>query len=153
MVEGMDILQFRYLPEEAPNAMASLAAASYRLTYKHPKQFDVTLDTLKQGIADFYINAKTIPIIKKTKKGQRELDLKPLIYEFEVEETDGQISFYLFVSTGSVNNIKPELVLEHYFANMGIAVSQQSFFIHRFDMFTGNEEKFLSLGEIGYETE
>lgn len=153
MVEGMDILKVQYLPKNTPNAMASLAAATYRLTYKHPEQFDIAIDDLKKGIFDFYINAPTIPIIKKTKKGQRELDLKPLIYDFDVKETDGKIAFYLFVSTGSVDNIKPELVMEHYFDYMGIPITQQSFFVHRFDMFTRDEETFLSLGEIGYETE
>lgn len=151
MVEEMDILQFRYLPDHTPNAMSSLAAASYILSYKHPEKFSYTLDELKKGISDFYTNAKKIMIVKKTKKGQRELDLKLLIYDFNVSLEDDEIQFYLLVSTGSVDNIKPELVLEYFFHFLGQEVEEHSFFIHRLDMLTRVDEKLVSLGDVGYE--
>lgn len=151
MVEGMDILQFHYLPENTKNAMSSLAAAPYRLSYKHPEQFEYSLEELKEGIRSFYEEAEEILIIKKTKKGERELDLKPLIYDFSVTSENGQISFYLMVSTGSVDNIKPELVLKHLFLSLGQETEAHDFYIHRLDMLTRVENSLVSLGEVGYE--
>ncbi len=151
MVEGMDIRKVSYLPEKAQNAMSSLAAASYFLTYKHPEQFVYSLDELQKAKEAFYDNAKEISVIKKTKKGERELNLKPLIYDFDITKTEDKISFYLYVSTGSTDNIKPEFVLSHFFASMGHMVEDNGFFIHRIDMYTRDENGYVSLGDVGYE--
>lgn len=150
MVEGMEILDFRYLPDGAANAMKSVAAASYLVTYKHPEKFDLTLSTVQQKLQEFYGDAPVIPIVKKTKKGERELDLKPLIHSFSASsDAEGNICFALTVSTGSVDNIKPELVLYHFHQFMGIPVEEGDFAIHRLDMFTLQDQNYVSLGEVG----
>jgi radical SAM-linked protein len=152
MVEGMEILQFKYLPEGAKNAMSSVTAAGYTLTYKKPEEFPFSLEELKRQKQLFFDDADSIPIVKKTKKGERELDLKPLIYEFSIhQEEEMGMAFDLMVSTGSVDNIKPELVLATFFRSMGAEVSEQAFFIHRRDMFTTIEGQFVSLGEVGHD--
>ncbi len=148
MVDGMEITKFLYLPEKTPNAMSSLAAASYVLSYKHPEDFSYSLDELLDAKKNFFDEATEIQIIKKTKKGERELDLKPLIYSFTIRETEGTIFFDLLVSTGSVDNIKPELVLSHFFATMGKEIDARAFYIHRVDMLTRVDDKFVSLGEV-----
>lgn len=149
MVEGMEIKQFKYLPEKTPNAMSSLAAASYILSYKHPEQFSYSLSELLDAKKRFFDDADEILIVKKTKKGERELDLKPLVFSFSIVEKQGDIRFELLVSTGSVDNIKPELVLYHFFAYLGQTVDEQSFFIHRVDMLTKIDACFVSLGDVG----
>lgn len=149
MVEGMEIKQFKYLPEKTPNAMSSLAAASYILSYKHPEQFSYSLSELLDAKKRFFDDADEIRIVKKTKKGERELDLKPLVFSFSIVEKQGDIRFELLVSTGSVDNIKPELVLYHFFAYLGQTVDEQSFFIHRVDMLTKIDACFVSLGDVG----
>ncbi len=148
MVEGVDILSFRYLPDGAGNAMASLAASDYTLTYKHPENFSFSLEELQDAKIKFFDEPKQIIITKKTKKGERELDLKPLVYDFTISEMDGVIEFYLFVSTGSTDNIKPELVLIHFFASFGVEVDENTFFIHRHDMMTRVNDRFVSLEDI-----
>lgn len=152
MVDGMDIIEFKYLPEKTPNAMSSLAAAPYILTYKHPENFAFSLEDLQQAKLEFFDQASSIMIVKKTKKGERELDLKPLIYEFSIDENEtGEIAFSLLVSTGSVDNIKPELVLMHFFKHMECDVEENAFFIHRVDMLTRIDDKLIPLGEVGYD--
>ena len=151
MVEGMDICRAVYLPEQTKNAMSSLAAADYVLTYKHPEHFSFTLENLVSAKDKFFHEANAIPIVKKTKKGERELDLKPLVYDFDIRKEGEEIQFYLFVSTGSVDNIKPELVLQHFFASLDCSVEDNAFFIHRLDMYARDENGFVSLGDVGYE--
>lgn len=87
------------------------------------------------------------------------MDLKPLIYDFTISEVcnscgDSGIIFSLLVSTGSTDNIKPELVLDHFFRSMGKPdLGRYDFFIHREDMLTGQAPDFVSLGEIGHDKE
>lgn len=151
MVEGMQILRFDYLKDDVPNAMSSLAAASYRLSYKHPERFLFTIEELKRAKKTFFDDATEIPVTKKTKKGERLLDLKPLVYRFDIEEENDRPVFDLFVSTGSTDNIKPEFVLEKFFQSLGVELAEYAFFIHRKDMFTRKDDAFLSLGAVGYE--
>lgn len=152
MVDGIDILQFKYLPDNAKNAMSSVVAALYELKIKHPDTYPYSYEELLQGKKRFFDDASSIMIVKKTKKGERELDLKPLIHHFSISESP--LCFHLQVSTGSNDNIKPELVLEHFFQFMGKEeCTGRDFFIHRLDMMTEKDGKILSLGEVGYDKE
>ena len=68
------------------------------------------MDDFFERLAAFY-DQKEIIIQKKTKKGQKEMDLKPLIFCLARR---GQAVF-MEVSTGSTDNIKPELVMETFY--------------------------------------
>ena len=149
MVEGVRILDFFYLPDGCENAMSSVKAAAYRLNYKHPEQCPFSLQEMQEFLRDFYINPAEIMIVKKTKKGERELDLKPLIYRFEVKsDADGALYYELFVSTGSVDNIKPELVLFHFHQFIGLPAEEIDMFIHREDLYTLLDQEFVPLDRI-----
>lgn len=63
------------------------------------------------------------------------MDLKQLVYAFDVSERDGRPVFYLKVSTGSTDNLKPELVLEAMFQAMGYTYDQNTIQIHRRDVY------------------
>ena len=89
-------------------------------------------------------------ILKKTKKSEKEVDLKPLVYDFSISEKDGVICFYLFVSTGSLNNVKPELVLSSIYDACGLAYDANAIAIHRLDTYTRDESgKHVPLGSLG----
>ena len=157
MVEGMEALSYKALPDDAGNAMSLVAAADYEVRFREgyePADPDSFFDGIKTFLAQ-----EEIVIVKKTKKGERELDLKPLIYDFTISEVcnscgDSGIIFSLLVSTGSTDNIKPELVLDHFFRSMGKTdLGKYDFFIHREDMLTGQAPDFVSLGEIGHDKE
>lgn len=150
MVEGMDVLQFRYLPDQAKNAMSSVTAAGYQVRCRLASDHPYRLEDLQQAKQRFFDDATSIPVTKKTKKGERELDLRPLIYDFRIEEEADETIFFLTLSTGSVDNIKPQFVLDTFFASMEGDIDV-SYHIHRIDLFTTIEEKLVSLGDIGYE--
>ena len=100
----------------------------------------------------FFDKAECINIIKKTKKGQREVDLKPLIYRFDISIKDGIPVYDLLLSSGSSDNIKPELVIKAFHEFLGLLeFDELSLDIHRVDMYTGQPNQFISLGEIGDE--
>ena len=74
MVDGIEILSFKKLSDSSQNAMASLVAADYRLTLRKEEPFKQR-EKLFQEIETF-LNQESIPIMKKTKKGEKEIDLK-----------------------------------------------------------------------------
>ena len=71
-----------------------------------------------QGLLDFYGQDEVL-ISKKTKKGEKQLDLKQLVYELSASMEDGSPVIFMKISTGSTENIKPELVLDAYYQHRG----------------------------------
>jgi len=150
MVEGVQVLSYRKLPDTAKTAMSIVAAADYELSFKEGYSIPKTTEEFQGMIEDFYKNATEISIVKKTKKSERELDLKPLIYDFQVSEREGKPIFYLKVCTGSVDNIKPELVLSAMYERFGLEYEPTAIQIHRLDTYARNETgELVSLEELG----
>ena len=87
---------------------------------------------------------------QKTKKSEKVMDLKQLVYDFHVEEADGCPFFYLKVSTGSVDNVKPELLLEAFYRYLELPYNEMQFQIHRVDVYARKEDGTLfALDEMG----
>lgn len=152
MVEGLNITGFKYLPDEAEKCMSAVTAASYIVTYKDCKDDACYIDNILDLKEKFFDEAASINIVKKTKKGERELDLKPLIYRFNIELKDNVPVYDLLLSSGSTDNIKPELVIKAFHDFLGLPeFDELSLDIRRIDMYTGQPGDFVSLGEIGDE--
>ena len=60
--------------------------------------------------------------------------------DFSVKEKDGKPVFYLNLSTGSNDNVKPELVVEALFAHMGLTYNPSAIQIHRIDVYAKADE-------------
>lgn len=152
MVEGLEITGFRYLPDDAEKCMSAVTAASYVVTYKDSKDDACYIDNICDLKVKFFDEAASINIVKKTKKGERELDLKPLIYRFNISVQDNVPVYDLLLSSGSTDNIKPELVVKAFHEYLGLPEFEDlSLDIRRIDMFTGEPDNFISLGAIGDE--
>jgi radical SAM-linked protein len=141
------------LPDNAKTAMAIVAAADYRLTFKNGFKSPYSVSEWQSIIKELFDDQPEFTIIKKTKKSEREVDLKPLVYAFEVTEAeDGSPSFFLQVSTGSIDNIKPELVLASLYEKLGVPFEERVIQIHRLEVYTRNEAgKLVPLLELGEE--
>lgn len=137
MAEGIEIISYKLLPENSKNAMSLVAAADYMLqfreTYK-PEDFK----SFQQTFLEF-INQPELRIIKKTKKGEHVLDLKPLLYAAKVQGEN----IFLCISTGSSDNIKPELVMETYYHYIGQVMPKFAFQVTRLEVYAnmGNNEE------------
>ena len=173
MVDGVEVTGYVKLPDHAKTAMSLVAAADYLLYYKPDYElpmFGQFNDTVKAmlppredsgtlSLAEwrtlidvFFHKEQSFTITKKTKKSERELDLKPLVFSFDVCGTDDAPEFYLFVNTGSTDNIKPELVLSSFFERLGLCYQTEAIQIHRLDTYaqdsnTGTYISLLSMGE------
>lgn len=136
MVEGTRVLSYRRLEDSSKNAMSIVAAADYQLTFRK-NYMPQDPEGFFREFLDF-CRRPQIMVTKETKKGRRELDLKPLIYQVERR---GE-SVFLQVSTGSLNNIKPELVMEAFYRSRGEEYPPFAMMIER-------EEVYADLGEEG----
>ncbi len=144
---GLEAVSARFLPEDAKNAMASVAAASYTVRFREgrgPRE----AGRLKEELAAF-LSRESICIVKETKKGVREANLRPGIYEFS---WDGD-AFHMLLNASSGSNIKPGQVIGALFDQMGEALQENALLITREDLYTdlgeGEGHRFLSLGEVG----
>lgn len=154
MVEGVECTEYVKLPDNARTAMSIVAAADYDLYFKEGYEPPVSLETFGQGLLDFFVTPKKVLVTKQTKKSEKVMDLKQLVYEFGVEERqreDGAVvpSFYLMVSTGSTDNVKPEMVVEALFGSMGLSYEPNAIQIHRRDVYSAVDGGYVSLGSMG----
>lgn len=103
--------------------------------------------------AETFIAQDEIKVWKATKKSEKEVDIKPMIYKFEIREN----SVYMLIATGSVENLKPELVMEALAVYLGIEKENVSFAHHRLEVYanagTEDEKKFVSLESLGKKIE
>lgn len=155
MVEGVEIASYIKLPDNAKTAMSIVAAADYDLYFKEGYEVPATLEQFENGLEEFFHKPAEVLITKKTKKSEKVMDLKQLVYDFKVEKrviSDREtISFYLNVCTGSTDNLKPELVVESLFGAMGLHYDANAIQIHRRDVYAADADGngFVSLGEMG----
>lgn len=147
MVEGIEVLSCRKLQDSSKNAMSIVCAADYTLEFREGYQ-PKDLDEFFEKLIDFYAQEQII-IIKKTKKGQKEMDLKPLIYQLR-RNGDG---IFMQVSTGSTDNIKPELVMEAFYQAKQWEYPRFTFQIQREEVYGQDSEEMIPLEEFGEDFE
>ncbi|SCP94983.1 TIGR03936 family radical SAM-associated protein [Anaerobium acetethylicum] len=147
MVDGMKVLTFKKLPDDSGNAMSIVAAADYRVMFREGSSLIPDVE-LEAKLAEFY-NRNEIVILKKTKKSEKEVDIKPMVYSLSAK--DGVISMQL--ATGSVNNLKPELLMEAFAAYLGKELGEFAIMVHRVDVYADlgdeNNRELVSLGDLG----
>ena len=159
MAEGMEITGYVRLDDQAKTAMASVSAADYEIWFKQGYEIPACirdLTNLQKQLQEFFVNPQQVPVTKKTKKSEKVLDLKTLVYDFHILQPEERFgmhpAFYLNVSTGSTDNLKPELVLEAFFEFMGLEFNPYAVQIHRKDVyFTDADGKHLPLLAAGTE--
>ena len=87
---------------------------------------------------------------KATKKGTAEIDLKPAIYDYKVEED----RLYLLVNASSEGNIKPTLVMDAFAVYLGENLQENALLITREETYGSKDYedgnvKFIPLADFG----
>lgn len=141
MNEGITLLEFKQLPDKCKNAMSSVAGADYRITFREGYYEEALF---LEKLNDFYAQEQIL-IRKKTKKSEKEVDIRPMIYDMKI--VDGHI--YLKLATGSVNNLKPNLVMEAFVNYLGLSYEPFAFMVHRLETYLEKEGVLLPLGSVG----
>ncbi len=152
MVDGVEVTGYVKLPDSAKTAMSIVEAADYNLYYKDGYNSPLNVLEWEEMINKHFLSQKEFVVVKKTKKSEKEIDLKPLVYDIKVKSKDDRPYFYIKVSTGSVNNIKPEFVLESIYKKCDLEYNPLSIQIHRNDVYAiDSNNNFVSLLDLGEE--
>ena len=164
MAEGFEIAAYKLLPDTAANAMSSVAAADYTLTFRpgYEPEEESAEEWFKKLTAFF--DQPQVMVLKKTKKGEKEMDLKPLIYDLGVIAGNdaAQSQLFMKISTGSASNIKPELLLDAYYEALGKERSPFAFMVQREEVYADQASEhereqgshsFIPLGALGQDIE
>lgn len=146
MAEGMRVISVREIPDNKANACMSLvAAADYSIEFREGKEPE---GNWKEKILEFY-QQKEITILRKTKRSEQETDIRPWIYQLKVRGD----KVWMQLSQGSVQNLKPELVMEAFMNYLGQELQPFALLIHREEVYAdkGTEEKrkLVSLEDLG----
>lgn len=161
MVDGVEIAEYVALRQDAKKAMTAVAAADYIVYFK--KTEDMTQQEIREGICRYYSERSEILITKQTKKSERTIDVKPLIYRFEayqdtaatvessklISVLPGRVGFFLSLCTGSTDNIKPELVLHDFYQFLGKAYDPSNMQIHRLEVYERTSDGLSPLYKAG----
>ena len=127
-VPGIEVISVKILPEDAANAMASVAAASYTVRFRSDKMPEADI----AAILPQFLAKEHILITKETKKGSREVDLKEGIYGLTCENG----ILHMLVDASSSGNIKPVQVVEALLAQAGEMLQENALLITREDVYT-----------------
>ena len=132
MVDGMEIVSFVQIPDDKKSkGMSIVAGADYLSSVKNGS----LPEDLAEKLEAFYAQNE-ICVVKKTKKSEKEVDIRPMIYKLECR--NGGI--YMRVAAGSVQNLKPELVTEAFVRYLGMEADAVNFTHHRLETFAESED-------------
>lgn len=149
MVEGMEIVSFvQILDDKKQSGMTITAAADYQVflleSFQSSDHRRAIPAEWQSAVSDF-LNQEQILVMKKTKRSEKEVDIKPMIYDMKADEE----SIYLFLATGSEKNLKPDLVMETFLKYVGNDPEETPLHYHRLDVYAKTEESFVPLEGLG----
>lgn len=165
-VEGIEVLSFRQISDEKKmTGMTILAAADYLVQPRHTQEENAASKDgggLFMGVApgdwtgqfEGFLARPEIRIVKQTKRSEKEVDIRPMIYGWDIRD-----DFVLLqLAAGSVQNLKPDLVMEafcRYLGAGGTDGKEPPFSYHRVEMYadigTEGERNLVTLESLGKE--
>lgn len=144
MVEGMEIVNMVPISDDKKQTGMSIVAAADYLSREKGERFP---DDWKARVEEF-LGQPQILIVKATKKSEKEVDIKPMIYDLKVQGDD----LFMKVATGSVENLKPELVMQAFASFLGLEPENLTFLHHRLEVYanigTDEAKDFVSLDKV-----
>lgn len=143
MTEGFSVLEVCEISEDkASKGMSQVAAADYTVFFADNEGF--AEDCIRR-----YLDQPQILVMRKTKRREEMTDIRPWILSLSADEG----AVHMRLSAGSVQNLKPELVVESLAEFTGKKISPFSFRINRDDILAavkdGTGDRYVPLGAVG----
>ena len=142
-----------YTPEEIKNRLNDNLPGGYvieKVAKTEGKQhdfakldravYDVELESSGSFDADAFLANRELVVMKKTKSGEKEADIRAYIYDFSVtEQNDGKMKITMCLAAGNLYNLKPDTVIaamEKYTDGFSV----EFFCVHRRKLLAGKKE-------------
>ena len=143
MNEGIIVTGHMLIEDNKDKAMTQVAGAAYTVRFR--KGYAPTAGWEEQ-LADF-CSTPQILVMKRTKKGEKETDIKPSVHEVlilknapeEDDATDSQIC--LILSAGNTGNVRPELLIGAFLQSINMELKPASLIVHRVDTYQSGEDE------------
>lgn len=127
--------------KKIPQTMALVEAAAYDIAIKYTNT-DILDEELKKLKEKMEWSA-----LKKSKSGEKIVDLKPMIKYFKYEIDHGTLHITTVVSCGSRENLSPELLSSYIKDNTSNSIKDAFVDIKRKEIYAYKNGKQVSLGE------
>lgn len=127
MNEGIEIVAIAELDEREEKAMTTSYAAKYHLKFRENSKPDFDWVSAMKS----YLAKDNLPAIKKTKSGEKEIDMKPMILKYEF----GEDCLDILLMMSSKVTLKPTLLFEYFFRSLGREFNTVWLDIHRVDIY------------------
>ena len=126
--EGFSVTAVSEIEEsKRSNGMRVIAAASYHVCLS--REIPVSDEKIRAFLAQ-----ESVMIMRKTKRKEELTNIRPWIYDLRWEN-DG---FSMLLSAGSVQNLKPEPVVDAYAAAQGIPAHEYRQYVCRTELYAEN---------------
>ncbi|MBU3145567.1 TIGR03936 family radical SAM-associated protein [Clostridium sp. CF012] len=123
-------------------AMAIIDAAKYIIKLKFTQEEKV-IEILK-GLS----SKDEWNIIKKSKSGEKMVNIKPLVYKFEYEIDGSILIIRALIACGSRNNLSAQLLADYIKGNFKDINKEAFVDIQREEMFATKDDKLVTLSEF-----
>lgn len=149
MVDGMLVLSAKQVPADKANKCMTLTAAASYTVFLDPDRISVPENL--GGLTEDFLSQREITVMRKTKRKEELTDIRPWIFSLAAQDA----SLEMLLSSGSVHNLKPELVMEALASYGSFELPEYSFRIHRNEIYadrgTDGEVRLVPLEELGEE--
>lgn len=158
MPEGIDVVSFRQIDEDKKSSgMTIVVAAAYLVLPKEAAETALKENNSAEPVFPFcwneridaFLRQPEIVVSKKTKRSEKEVDIKPMIYGFQMDTA----GICLELAAGSETNLKPDLVMKTFLSFLG--EEDRKLHYHRRELYARNPliegPKYLPLEELGRE--
>ena len=153
MVEGVEVISFREISsDKKASGMTIVAAADYKVTFpetfQHAEEIRTLPESWKEKV-DAFMAQPEIVVLKKTKRSEKEVDIRPMIYDMHMKPA----GICMQLAAGSENNLKPDLVMETFLKYVGEEETKLHY--HRREVYAKNPKsenpRFVSLESLGWD--
>ncbi len=134
--EGVKILFAFRLAEGEKIGMGQMAAALYTIDFRNL----CSEEFLKENLPK-YMALDEIITEKKTKRGIKETNIKPDIFEARIQE-DSPLKVDVLLAAGSKANLKPEVFARGLFKYFGEEFSPSKLLVERREIYREKDDKF-----------
>lgn len=127
-----------YRCAEAVHKPAEIDSAKYAIVLEPMKDDEISFEELSEKL-DAFLGLPEIIVPKKTKKGMKDVDIRPYILDCERREGE-KVAFDLTLPAGSTLNINPNLLLNAFADSIGLELYAD---ITRVGIYTKDGEDFV----------
>lgn len=141
-IKILDVIKVKAIEgKKIPPSMALVEASDYCIHIPYEKDAEAWRQ-LKE-----LLNDKQWNVIKKTKKGEKELNIRPMIKKINYEFNEGYLKLKVLVSSGSKDNLSPQILAEYIQNHTKGACKDRFVRIEREELYTYMGKKMVSLQE------